>query len=201
MPRVTDAHRQARRDQIAEAAVRVLMRNGISDTSISQISAECQLSIGAIYANFENKADLARYVASRLFDWRIAELESLADATSLLTPAEMLAILLASLADESRPAPSVILQFWSKASVDDDLREVLAEQVGRLCASVVRALRPWADAQTDGLGEELARRTGQTLMIMSQGYLANRCLFGWLDAEDYRTTATLALGVTPVHAP
>lgn len=197
MPRVTDAHRQARREQIAEAAVRVLVRNGISDTSIAQISAECQLSIGAIYANFENKADLARYIATRLFDWRIGELEAAADTGSLLTPPAMLAILLASLADESRPTPSLILQFWSKASVDDDLRAVLAEQVGRLCGSVERALRPWADAQTDGAGVELARRAGQTLMIMVQGYLVNRCLFGWLDADDYRTTAALALA--PAH--
>ena len=148
MPRVTDAHRQARREQIAEAAVRVLMRNGISDTSIAQISAECRLSIGAIYANFENKADLARFIATRLFDWRITELEALTDGGAVLTPAELLAVLLTSLSDANRPAPSVILQFWSKASVDADLREVLAEQVGRLCASVERALRPWADAQT-----------------------------------------------------
>ena len=198
MPRVTDAHRQARREQIAEAAVRVLMRNGISDTSIAQISAECRLSIGAIYANFENKADLARFIATRLFDWRITELEALTDGGSVLTPAELLAVLLTSLSDAGRPAPSVILQFWSKASVDADLREVLAEQVGRLCASVERALRPWADAQTDGAGEELALRTAQACMIMSQGFLANRCLFGWLDAEDFLATATHALG--PVDA-
>jgi AcrR family transcriptional regulator len=65
------------------------MCNGISDTSISQISAECQLSIGAIYANFENKADLARYIVTRLFDWRIGELEAAADTESLLTPPAM----------------------------------------------------------------------------------------------------------------
>lgn len=194
MPRVTEAHRQARRDQIADAAVRVLRRNGLSDTSIAQISAECQLSIGAIYANFENKAELARYIASRLFDWRISELEAAVEKGSIVTPEQMLTLLLSSLADENRPAPSVILQFWSKASVDDDLREVLTEQVGRLCASVGTALRPWADAETGGDGEDLARRTAQTLMIMGQGYLANRCLFGWLSTEDYRTTAVRALG-------
>jgi AcrR family transcriptional regulator len=170
------------------------MRNGISDTSIAQISTECRLSIGAIYANFENKADLARFIATRLFDWRITELESVTDGGAVVTPAELLAVLLTSLSDANRPAPSVILQFWSKASVDDDLREVLDEQVGRLCASVERALRPWADAQTDGAGEQLALRTAQACMIMSQGFLANRCLFGWLEAEDFLSAATRALG-------
>lgn len=200
MPRVTDAHRRARRDQIADAAVKVLRRHGITDTSIAQISAECQLSIGAIYANFENKADLARYIATRLFDWRISELEAAVKTGSIITPADMLALLLSSVAEEHRPAPSVILQFWSNASVDEDLREVLAEQVGRLCASVETALRPWADTATGGAAEgagqaaeDLARRTAQTLMIMGQGYLANSCLFGWQSAEDYRTTAIQAL--------
>jgi AcrR family transcriptional regulator len=194
VPRVTDAHRQARREQIADAAVRVLRRNGISDTSIAQISAECQLSIGAIYANFENKADLARYIATRLFDWRILELDALTDNGTVVTPVDLLGVLLASLSDANRPAPTVILQFWSKASVDDDLREVLTEQVGRLCASAQRALLPWADAQTDGAGEELALRTAQACLTMSQGFLANRCLFGWLDAEQFLDIATHALG-------
>jgi TetR/AcrR family transcriptional regulator, transcriptional repressor of aconitase len=195
VPKVTDAHRQARREQIADAAVRVLVRNGISDTSIAQISTECGLSIGAIYGNFENKADLARYIATRLFDWRILELDALTDNGTVVTPTDLLTALLASISEANRPAPSVILQFWSKASVDADLREVLAEQVGRLCASAQRALRSWADAETGGSGgAELARRTAQTCMIMSQGFLANRALFGWLDAEEFLVAATVAFG-------
>lgn len=229
MPRVSDAHRRARREQIADAAVRVLRRNGMSDTSIAQISAECELSIGAIYANFENKADLARFVATRLFDWRISELDALTESTAMVTPRDLLAVLLASLADPHRPAPTVILQFWSEASVDDDLRDVLTEQVGRLCARAQQALRPWAEAQIaarardaagaesgSGLREEsgsgsrevagedaseqLALQTAQTCLTMSQGYMANRCLFGWLDADDFLRTAEQALGV-PAEIP
>lgn len=215
MPRVSDAHRRARREQIADAAVRVLRRNGMSDTSIAQISAECELSIGAIYANFENKADLARFVATRLFDWRISELDALTESTAIVTPGELLAVLLASLTDPHRPAPTVILQFWSEASVDDDLRDVLTEQVGRLCARAQQALRPWAEAQiaaraatasdareaaAEDTSEELALRTAQTCLTMSQGFLANRCLFGWLDADDFLRTAVQALG-EPAEIP
>lgn len=200
MPRVTDAHRQARRDQIAEAAVRVLVRNGISEASISQISAECQLSIGAIYANFENKADLARYVATRLFDWRITSLESLTDADAALSPTEVLAILLGSLAEDHRPDPSVILRFWSKASVDHEMREVLVEQVSRLRDVVEQALRPWAEAQADGAGQDLARKAADTCLIMSQGFLANRCLLGWQSAEDFVGTTAIAFSDTAPRA-
>lgn len=197
MPRVTDAHRQARRDQIAEAVVQVVRRHGISDASMSQISAECGLSVGAIYANFEDKADLARYVAGKLFDWRIADLESMADGETVTTPLDVLRLLLGSMADQSRPAPSVILQFWSKASVDDGLRAVLDEQVGRLRGGVERALRPWADQRTGGDGAALAHRTASACMIITQGFLANRGLFRWMDAEEYLTAVTVAFSPEP----
>lgn len=173
----------------------------MSDTSIAQISAECELSIGAIYANFENKADLARFVATRLFDWRISELDALTQRKALVTPRDLLSVLLASLADANRPAPTVILQFWSEASVDDELRAVLTEQVGRLCASVQHALVPWAATRTAATGSDdndraasaqLALRTAQTCLTMTQGFLANRCLFGWLDADEFLETASRA---------
>lgn len=207
MPRVTDAHRQARRDQIAEAVIRVVRRHGISDASMTQISAECGLSVGAIYANFEDKADLARYVANRLFDWRITELESMTDGGTVAAPLDVLRLLLGSMADHHRPAPAVILQFWSKASVDDGLRAVLTEQVDRLRTGVERALRPWADQQArregeegegeGGDGAELARRTAYACMIIGQGFLANQGLFGWMDAEEYLATVARAIAPDP----
>ncbi|GAA3631686.1 TetR/AcrR family transcriptional regulator [Microlunatus ginsengisoli] len=194
MPRVTDAHRQARRDQIADAALRVLKRNGISDTSIAEIAEECGLSIGAIYVNFENKAALARYLANRLFAWRIEGLETLAASEGVHTPAELMRPLLASMFDENRPPLPVILQFWSEAIVDDDLHAVLVEQIEKLRASLERALRPWADAAAGGDGGELATRVAGACLIMCQGFLANRCLLGWMSAEEYLDAVTTALG-------
>jgi AcrR family transcriptional regulator len=197
MPRVTDAHRQARRDQIAEAALRVLKRNGVSDTTIAEIAEECGLSIGAIYVNFENKADLARYLAGRLFAWRITELDALAETGAVHTPVELMRPLLASMFEENRPPLPVILQFWSEALVDPDLHAVLVEQVGGLRASLERALRPWADQRRGGDGTALAARVASACLIMCQGFLANRCLLGWLSAEEYLEAITTALGEAP----
>ena len=194
MPRVTDAHRQARRDQIAQAALRVLKRNGVSDTSLAQIADECGLSIGAIYVNFENKADLARYIATRLFAWRIEELDGLAEGGTVRTPAELMRPLLASMFDENRPPLPVILQFWSEALVDPELHSVLVEQVDALRGSLERALRPWADLRSGGDGAALASRVAKTCLVMGQGFLANRTLFGWLSAEEYLEGVTAAFG-------
>jgi TetR/AcrR family transcriptional regulator, transcriptional repressor of aconitase len=192
MPRVTDAHRQARRDQIAQAALRVLKRNGVSDTTIAEIAEECGLSIGAIYVNFENKADLARYLAGRLFAWRITELDGLAQTGSVHTPVELMRPLLTAMFDEDRPPMPVILQFWSQAVVDPELHAVLVEQVGSLRRSLERALRPWADQQCDGDADALASRVAAACLIMCQGFLANRSLHGWMSAEEYLDAITTA---------
>lgn len=201
MPRVTDAHRQARREQIADAALRVLGRNGIADTSIAQIADECGLSTGAIYVNFANKADLARYVAGRLFAWRIEELDRRTETGEVHRPIDLLRTLLSSMFDQNRPPLPVVLQFWSEALVEPDLHDVLVEQVDALRAGLERALRPWAERQCSDQPDDdptaLATRTAQTCMIMAQGFMANRCLFNWLSPEDYLAGISAAFGDGP----
>jgi TetR/AcrR family transcriptional regulator, transcriptional repressor of aconitase len=190
MPRVTEVYRQARRDEIAEAALRVLQRNGVADTSIAQIVEECGLSAGAIYVNFENKADLARYIASRLLSWRIETIEGLAHHDTICTPADVMRVLLGTL--DGRPPLPVMLQFWGEATVNPDLHAVLTGQLDAMRTAMEHALQRWADRQVDG-GSELAARVAQACIIMCQGYLANRCLFGWLTVEEYLDMATRAL--------
>jgi AcrR family transcriptional regulator len=190
MPRVTEVYRQARRDEIAEAALRVLQRNGVADTSIAQIVEECGLSAGAIYVNFENKADLARYIASRLLSWRIETIEGLAHHDTICTPADVMRVLLGTL--DGRPPLPVMLQFWGEATVNPDLHAVLTGQLDAMRTAMEHALQRWADRQVDG-GPELAARVAQACIIMCQGFLANRCLFGWLTVEEYLDMATRAL--------
>ncbi len=190
MPRVTEVHRQARRDEIAEAALRVLQRNGVADTSIAQIVEESGLSAGAIYVNFENKAELARYIASRLLSWRIEAIQDLAHQDTICTPADVMHVLLGTL-DGETPLP-VMLQFWGEATVNSDLHDVLTGQLDAMRTAMEHALQRWAHQQVDG-GQELAARVAKTCIIMCQGFLANRCLFGWLTVEEYLDTATRAL--------
>ena len=52
MPKVSDAHRAARRRQILDAARRRFVRNGFHATSMQDIFAEAGLSAGAVYRYF-----------------------------------------------------------------------------------------------------------------------------------------------------
>jgi AcrR family transcriptional regulator len=58
MPRVTQRHRDARRQQIIDAARRCFTRSGFHATSMQDIFAEADLSAGAVYRYFESKEDL-----------------------------------------------------------------------------------------------------------------------------------------------
>jgi AcrR family transcriptional regulator len=193
MPRVSDAHRAARREQIAEAAMQVLSRYG-AETSIAQIVAECGLSAGAIYGNFENKAELARYIAGQLLHRRIGTLDDAVSDGRVRTPVEVLRLFMSL-----HRAPkdlSVLLQFWGAATVDDDLRKVFQGRAEELCDAFERALGPWAAVQPD-TDDDLAGRTAQLCVIMCQGYLANSALFGWLTGEEYLDAAERAFGLPP----
>lgn len=192
MPRVTAAHRQARRDQIAEAALRVLDRHGVSEASIALIAGECGLSTGAIYANFENKADLARYIATSRLGWRTERLEQLAASGVTVAPAEVLRLLIDQVLDRQGLPLSVVLQFWSVATVEEDLHAVLTEHLDRLRSVVEVLLRPWAAQFPDA--SAVARETSQVCLIMCQGFLANRCLSGWLEPDAFVRAASTAFG-------
>jgi AcrR family transcriptional regulator len=190
MPRVSDAHRAARREQIAEAALQVLARKG-SDTSIAEIVAECGLSAGAIYGNFENKADLARYIAGQLLHRRIGTLDDAVADGAVRTPAEVLRLFMTL--RRQPPDLSVLLQFWGEATVDPELKAVLETRATEFRDAVVRALRPWAETQPEDT-DALALRTAEVCLAMVQGYFVNTALFGWMTGEEYLDGAERAFG-------
>ena len=193
MPRVSDAYRAARREQIAEAALQVLARKG-SDTSIAEIVAECGLSAGAIYGNFENKADLARYIAGQLLHRRIGTLDDAVSDGAVRAPAEVLRLFMSL--RRQPPDLSVLLQFWGEATVDTELHAVLETRAHEFRGALVRALRPWAETQPEDT-ETLALQSAQACIAMVQGWFANTALFGWMTGEEFLAASERAFGPPP----
>jgi AcrR family transcriptional regulator len=184
MPRVTPAYRQVRRDQIASAALRCLRRNGVRGTSIADVVAESGLSAGAIYSHFQNKAELANYIAGSLLTWRIEEFES-ETASELASPVAAMRFML-GVFDDEEVAPAVLLQFWAEATTDAELRTVMAGTIGRMRAAFGTAVRPWAVGRVGETGATLlAERTASVMIALCQGYIANAALFGPRPVEEY----------------
>ena len=58
MPKVSEEHLEARRQQIVDAAVQCFARSGIHGTSLDDIRLEADLSRGAVYHYFKSKEDI-----------------------------------------------------------------------------------------------------------------------------------------------
>ena len=63
MPKVTQQHRDARREQILAAARRCFLRDGFHATSMQDLFAESGLSSGAVYSYFASKDDVIVAIA------------------------------------------------------------------------------------------------------------------------------------------
>jgi AcrR family transcriptional regulator len=198
MPKVTDAYREARRDEIAQAAVRCLVRKGVRDTSIADIVTESGLSTGAIYSHFTNKAELARYIVGRFLIVRIDALESAGLQGVLTSPRDVLTELLRTFTDDGLPA-SLVIQFWGEAMVEGALHDEMMRTAGRLGRSLTAALTPWAresagSPSSDAAVADLAAGTARTIATLVQGYVANTAVFGPRDVQEYVASVVIALG-------
>ena len=63
MPKVSQQHRDARREQILAAARRAFLRDGFHATSMQDLLAEVGLSAGAVYGYFASKDDVILAIA------------------------------------------------------------------------------------------------------------------------------------------
>ncbi|HET9171573.1 MAG TPA: TetR/AcrR family transcriptional regulator [Actinospica sp.] len=67
MPKVSERYRDARREQIMDAARRCFLRNGFRETSMQDLFAESGLSSGAFYRYFSGKDELIIAIAQDNF--------------------------------------------------------------------------------------------------------------------------------------
>jgi TetR/AcrR family transcriptional regulator, transcriptional repressor of aconitase len=65
MPRVSQNHLEARRQQILDAAIECFSRRGLHPTTMQDIIKESGLSSGAIYTYFASKEELIEAIAER----------------------------------------------------------------------------------------------------------------------------------------
>ncbi|MFT4307585.1 MAG: TetR/AcrR family transcriptional regulator [Microbacterium sp.] len=170
MPRLTDARRRGRRDQIAEAAMRCFVRRGFAQTSMADIIDESGLSAGSIYSHFANKAELVRFASAQMLDFRLHGLEeSFAAEQAPLTPARLLATVAQTLPAD-RDHAQVLLQIWADVPRDPELAGVARTNIGRVRDLMRTSLLPWAAEHADD-ATTVAAEVADAVMAAVQGYI------------------------------
>lgn len=187
MPKVSDAHREARREEILAAALRVLSERGYRRTSMADVIAESGLSAGAIYGHFEGKQELLLAVAQSVLARRRDELEAAIRQGPPPSPGEALGLLLRGLVAGGVDT-RVLVQVWGEATTDPEVRAMVNDQVHVIRGAFEDAVRAWCAAHPEAAPEGADVAVARLLPVMlglAQGFLVQRAVFDDVDGEAY----------------
>ena len=195
MPRITEARREARRDQIRAAALRAFAAKGYQRTSIADVVAESGLSAGAIYGHYADKKQLFAAVAQHVLSRRDAEIAAASDDGVPPSPYEVLVLLTGGITRDVADG-RVVVQLWAESTVDPAIHAVVQEVFWSLRRVLRSALSAWfatrAELAPDG-PDAAAESLLPALMGLGQGFIMQRALVDGFDADGYLAAAQAIL--------
>lgn len=176
MPKVSEEHMEARRNQILEAACRCFADKGFHRTTIRDICARAELSAGAVYRYFTSKDEIIKALA----ELGKQNTRSILDAARCDEgPTRTLANLMTTVialfdSEEGAESARLDLRMWSEALSTPTIHGLFLE-------ALANAMAPFAQVISDG---------------QHQGEIAAS-----LDADGAaRVFVALALGITVLKA-
>ncbi|HVN85989.1 MAG TPA: TetR/AcrR family transcriptional regulator [Candidatus Binatia bacterium] len=133
MPKVSQAHRDARRRQILDAAVACFAREGFHRTTMQEIIAESKLSAGAIYNYFTSKDQIIAAIAN---DRHMHERAAIREAQRATSVGDALAhvrdAFFGHLDDaRERRRRRVSIQLWAEAQRDPRIHRLVRRGIDR----------------------------------------------------------------------
>jgi AcrR family transcriptional regulator len=204
MPKVTEEHRAARRQQIIDAAYRCFARKGFHQTTMRDIYAEANLSPGAVYHYFDSKDAIIQ--SSFEFDYQRSL--ALFDAASLSNdPLQALQDLCVFFFQGLERAAAlgagrVNVQGWGEALVNPPLLETVRSVLDRTTESLAAIVRrAQALGQLDPTLDPHA--IGRMLLSLYYGLELQMALQPEVQVDSYLTAVkTLLLSAgSPRSAP
>lgn len=196
MPRVSEEHLAARREQILVAARACFLRKGLHNTSMQDLIQEAGLSVGAVYRYFKSKNEIVNAIATVVAGGIQMQIDAVADRRLPLADSldAVLEVIDAQLGPDGNLP--IALQVWSEATLDPAIAAIVRERYAGLRAAIRRLVE---HAVADG---ELPAGTdvdAVTPVIFSTvpGYALQRLLIGSPDRAAYVAGIRALLPVRP----
>ena len=190
VPRITDERREARRDQVLEAARACLQEHGLEAVSMEMIIARSGLSTGAVYSYFKGKDQLISAVVT---EGMAAMAHDLAPVLTNSEPPpfpELIEQVLRTVVAFGRHRNSEIdrllvsLHGWSHAQSDPELKAATRTSYSGLRKLFADAVRRWQAAETfDAAANPEA--VAELLTSITLGFVAQRALAGSADVAAH----------------
>lgn len=187
MPRVSEAHLAARRQQILEAAWRCFARQGFHATSMQDVFAESGLSAGAVYRYFPSKADLVRTTAEGIAGIADDVFLAMLATDPVPRPDQALRRTLVHVTQRTASGDvdrtKIALYVWAEALRDDEIRGIVRGIADRIIGRWEQLAERWRDAGYLADGAE-PRQVARTMYGVMIGFVAQRHMLG-IELDDY----------------
>jgi len=183
MPKVSEEHRQARRREIAQAALRCFARSGFQQTSMADIIAESGLSAGAIYGHYKSKEELVELAVTNVLDSGFVEVAEARDRDPLPAPGEVVRLLVRALERQIGDF-GLLLQIWGQVPINPRLAALADRVGGRIRHLFTDYLTHWYAGQP-GVAATQAAEDANFYIGIVQGYVTQTALFDDFDQEAY----------------
>ncbi|GAB2832810.1 TetR/AcrR family transcriptional regulator [Actinoallomurus bryophytorum] len=196
MPKVSDEHLRARRQEILDGAARCFARAGFHRTTIQDIAAESGLSPGLVYRYFADKEDMVAAIAGQ---WQERRAEQLLH-TDVRAPGALGDVasgylgLLRSLAEPAeRDRTRLGVQIWAEALRSPRVQAVAREGVDaprEVLTGLIRAAQERGDLRADLPPDGLIR----VLIAIYQGLALQTAWDADLDHDAYVRAVEVLIG-------
>lgn len=188
MPKVSEEHREARREQIINAMLRCVAREGFHKTTMAAVIKESGLSAGAVYLYFKGKEDLIRAIAQSLVSEGLAVVQDSSAADEVPPPHRVISAALERIIKLSEEhgveLHKVALQTWAEAARNPEIMEIYQREGYRGRAAWTRYVEQAIAAGHLPKGTDPVS-TAHALVGLVPGFMVQRLFFGDLTPESY----------------
>lgn len=141
MPKVSEAHVEARRQQIVDAAFLCFARKGFHPTTMQEICAEAGLSPGAIYTYFDSKESIileACNASQQATDEELLAKALEQDDMRAVLHGLAQAFLIRLDGPEAEVLNKAVLQLWAETAVNEEVRASYEERYQAMRAALLK---------------------------------------------------------------
>ena len=198
MPKVSEAHVEARKEQIVNAAFLCFARKGFHPTTMQDICAEAHLSPGAVYRYFAGKEDI---IQSACDEAQAAQdvgfiAEALAEPDTRAMFRGLAAAFFSRFDDEAADVYNrASLQLWAEMAVNDRVRESFSRNHAAIRAALSEVVREAQGRGDIDRGLEPGAVAG-AMMALYDGFRLQKAMDPTIDTSDYVRVAEALLSGT-----
>jgi TetR/AcrR family transcriptional regulator, transcriptional repressor of aconitase len=190
MPRITDQRREARREQVLEAARACLQERGLEAVSMEMIIARSGLSTGAVYGYFKGKDQIINAVITEGTAEMSASLAPILTNPEPPSPPEFLEQVLHAIVGFGRNKKAdidrlgVSLHGWSHSQSDAELKAATRASYAGLRQLFLDVVRRWQASGTIDATVD-PECIAELMTSITLGFVAQRALAGSADVTAH----------------